>query len=92
MTHAHEQGVSHRDLKAENVLLDAHGNLKVADFGLCNFMRDGISLSTSCGSPDYAAPEILAHHDYDGAKVDSWSCGVILFAMLFGELPFDGQN
>ena len=68
----------------ENLLLDRDQNLKIADFGLCNMMRDGVSLHTSCGSMEYAAPEILEHQPYDGTKVDSWSAGVILYAMLYG--------
>ena len=76
----------------ENLLLDREQNLKIADFGLCNMMEDGASLKTSCGSPDYAAPEILEHLPYDGTKVDAWSAGVILYTMLYGQLPFDGDN
>ena len=84
--------MAHRDLKLENLLLDKDQNLKIADFGLSNLMEDGASLKTSCGSPDYAAPEIIEHVPYDGVKVDAWSSGVILYAMLYGQLPFDGQN
>lgn len=92
MSHIHARGVAHRDLKLENVLFDDFGNLKVADFGLCNVMKEEKSLKTACGSPDYAAPEIIRHLPYDGAKADAWSCGVILFAMLTAMLPFDEES
>lgn len=94
VSHIHSRGVAHRDLKLENVLFDDFGNLKVADFGLCNtFAKDGQTLlKTACGSPDYAAPEIVKHQAYCGAKADAWSCGVILFAMLTAMLPFDEEN
>lgn len=90
MIFSHNKGIAHRDLKLENLLFDECQNLKIADFGLCNMMQDGSSLLTSCGSPDYAAPEIIEHLAYDGTKVDAWSCGVILYTMLYGKLPFDG--
>jgi len=70
--------VVHRDLKPENLLLDAHNNIKIADFGLANIMADGVFLKTSCGSPNYAAPEVISGKVYAGAEVDVWSCGVIL--------------
>ena len=67
-------------------------NLKLGDFGLCNIMKDGVSLKTSCGSPNYAAPEVILASYYDGREVDLWSCGVILYAMLCGQLPFDEDS
>lgn len=67
-------------------------NLKLGDFGLCNLMKDGSSLKTSCGSPNYAAPEVISASHYDGREVDIWSCGVILYAMLSGQLPFDEEE
>lgn len=88
----HLHMVVHRDLKPENLLLDSKGNVKIADFGLANIMRDGHLLKTCCGSPNYASPEIVSESLYAGPEVDIWSCGVILFALLCGSLPFDDDN
>ena len=82
----------HRDLKPENLLLDEDFNIKVIDFGLANSIKDGTSLSTACGSPNYAAPEVISGQAYGGQEVDIWSCGVILYAMVCGSLPFDVEN
>ncbi|KAI8559349.1 hypothetical protein RHMOL_Rhmol04G0166000 [Rhododendron molle] len=84
--------VVHRDLKPENLLLDSKHNIKIADFGLSNIMRDGHFLKTSCGSPNYAAPEVISNKLYAGPEVDVWSCGVILYALMCGRLPFDDDN
>ncbi|XP_074573898.1 serine/threonine protein kinase OSK1-like [Curcuma longa] len=84
--------VVHWDLKLENLLLDSKCNVKIADFGLSNVMRDGHFLKTSCGSPNYAAPEVISGKLYAGLEVDVWSCGVILYALLCGTLPFDDEN
>ncbi|CAI9301453.1 unnamed protein product [Lactuca saligna] len=88
----HLHMVVHRDLKPENLLLDSKGNVKIADFGLANIMRDGHLLKTSCGSPNYASPEVISERLYAGPEVDVWSCGVILYALLCGSLPFDDDN
>lgn len=90
--YAHRNMVVHRDLKPENLLLDSNLNVKIADFGLSNVMRDGHFLKTSCGSPNYAAPEVISGRLYAGPEVDVWSCGVILYALLCGSLPFDDEN
>ncbi|CDY43285.1 BnaC06g01830D [Brassica napus] len=95
VSYCHNKGVFHRDLKLENVLLDAKGHIKITDFGICalpqHFREDGL-LHTTCGSPNYVAPEVLANKGYDGAASDIWSCGVILYVILTGCLPFDDAN
>ena len=92
LIYCHQHKVTHRDLKPENLLFDDKQNLKIADFGLCNLMKDGLGLKTSCGSPNYAAPEVISANFYDGKEVDVWSSGVILYAMLCGQLPFDEDS
>lgn len=87
--YCHYNMVVHRDLKPENLLLDSEGMIKVADFGLSNRIHDGRFLVTSCGSPNYAAPEVVSGNQYGGPEVDIWSCGIILYAMLCGTLPFE---
>lgn len=89
--YCHRHKIVHRDLKPENVLLDDQLNVKIADFGLSNIMTDGNFLKTSCGSPNYAAPEVISGKLYAGPEVDVWSCGVILYVLLCGGLPFDDE-
>ncbi|MED6125154.1 CBL-interacting serine/threonine-protein kinase 21 [Stylosanthes scabra] len=92
LDYCHNKGVYHRDLKPENLLLDSKGNLKVSDFGLSALQKPNDVLNTRCGSPCYVAPELLLSKGYDGASADVWSCGVILFELLAGFLPFDDLN
>ncbi|XP_078669713.1 serine/threonine-protein kinase BRSK2-like isoform X3 [Branchiostoma floridae x Branchiostoma belcheri] len=88
----HNHSVCHRDLKPENLLLDEKNNIRVADFGMASLQVGDNMLETSCGSPHYACPEVIRGERYDGRKADIWSCGVILFALLVGALPFDDDN
>ncbi|XP_061727722.1 uncharacterized protein LOC133532878 [Cydia pomonella] len=88
--YCHARGVVHRDLKAENLLLDTHMNIKLADFGFSNEYVRGAALATWCGSPPYAAPELFEGRRYDGPKADIWSLGVVLYVLVCGALPFDG--
>ena len=88
----HKQGFVHRDLKPENLLLTKDKIIKIIDFGLCHDFNSKKYLRTKCGSPSYAAPEILKGFPYNGFKTDIWCCGIILYAMLCGYLPFDGDD
>ena len=88
----HKKGISHRDLKPENILLTNEKILKIIDFGLSHEYDENILLKTKCGSPSYAAPEIIKGKNYNGFKIDIWCCGIILYAMVCGFLPFDGET
>lgn len=90
--YCHRFNICHRDLKPENILLDGNHNVKLADFGMAALQPAGHWLNTSCGSPHYAAPEIIYGRKYRGDRADMWSCGIILYALLTGFLPFDGGD
>ncbi|KAK4534052.1 hypothetical protein CDCA_CDCA01G0077 [Cyanidium caldarium] len=90
--YCHKRYIVHRDLKPENLLLDKHHRIKIADFGMASMLPPGSMLETSCGSPHYAAPEIISGEMYSGFESDVWSCGVILYALVTGKLPFDDDN
>uniref|UniRef100_A0A8C6T8M0 non-specific serine/threonine protein kinase n=1 Tax=Neogobius melanostomus TaxID=47308 RepID=A0A8C6T8M0_9GOBI len=90
--YCHNRNIVHRDLKAENLLLDGHMNIKIADFGFGNFFQPGEPLTTWCGSPPYAAPEVFEGQQYEGPQLDIWSMGVVLYVLVCGALPFDGPT
>ncbi|CEG67504.1 Putative CAMK/CAMKL protein kinase [Rhizopus microsporus] len=92
LDYCHRHLICHRDLKPENLLLDRDKNIKIADFGMASLQPTGSLLETSCGSPHYASPEIVNGVPYDGSASDIWSCGIILYALLSGHLPFDDDN
>ncbi|KAG8929179.1 hypothetical protein FRC02_005911 [Tulasnella sp. 418] len=92
VNYCHGFNIAHRDLKPENLLIDKDRNIKVADFGMAAWEAGGAMLATSCGSPHYASPEVIAGDAYHGSVSDIWSCGVILYALLVGRLPFDDDN
>lgn len=92
VNYLHHLNIVHRDLKPENLLLDHNKTMKIVDFGLSNTYQPGEKLKTACGSPCYAAPEMIAGKKYHGSNVDIWSCGVILFALICGYLPFEDPN
>jgi len=92
LQYLHKHGVIYRDLKLDNIMLDAEGHVKIADFGMCKEgIRDETTTSTFCGTPDYIAPEILQEHDY-GASVDWWALGVLMYEMMAGQPPFEADN
>lgn len=92
--YCHQHNIAHRDIKPENLLLDEHNKLKISDFGLSNLQPKDTKalLQTVCGTPNYVSPEVLKEKGYDGFKADAWSCGIVLFVMLAGYLPFDDEN
>ncbi|XP_046507610.1 serine/threonine-protein kinase SIK1 [Equus quagga] len=90
--YCHSHHIVHRDLKTENLLLDGNMDIKLADFGFGNFYKSGEPLSTWCGSPPYAAPEVFEGKEYEGPQLDVWSLGVVLYVLVCGSLPFDGPN
>ncbi|MED6289915.1 hypothetical protein CHARACLAT_007877 [Characodon lateralis] len=90
--YCHRHHIVHRDLKTENLLLDANMNIKLADFGFGNFYKAGEPLSTWCGSPPYAAPEVFEGKEYEGPQLDIWSLGVVLYVLVCGSLPFDASS
>ncbi|XP_023373893.1 serine/threonine-protein kinase SIK1 [Otolemur garnettii] len=90
--YCHSHHIVHRDLKTENLLLDVNMDIKLADFGFGNFYKPGEPLSTWCGSPPYAAPEVFEGKEYEGPQLDVWSLGVVLYVLVCGSLPFDGPN
>lgn len=92
LSYCHRFNICHRDLKPENILLDRNRNIKIVDFGMAALQPANKWLNTSCGSPHYASPEVIRGENYRGDKADVWSCGVILYAMLTGTLPFDSEG
>jgi NUAK family SNF1-like kinase len=92
IAHIHSKNILHRDIKLDNILIDGKGNVKIGDFGVSKTVNPGDVLKEQCGTPAYIAPEILEDRGYKGSTVDMWSVGVVLFAMLYGSVPFKANN
>jgi len=92
LEYCHKHRICHRDLKLENILLDMKLQIKIADFGMASLSIPNIMLKTFCGSPHYASPEVVSNEPYNGIKADIWSCGIILYALVVGKLPYDEEN
>ena len=92
LSYCHRYGICHRDLKPENILIDGNRNVKVVDFGFAALQPANKLLQTACGSPHYASPEVIEGRRYNGSRADIWSCGVILYAMSTGTLPFNAED
>lgn len=92
LVYVHKNGIAHRDIKPENIMIDSDKNIKFIDFGFSAFVEQDHLFSTKCGTPNYAAPELISGKPYDGFKADIWSCGVVLYSMVFGQLPWTKVN
>ena len=92
LRHCHSRGILHRDIKLDNILLNAKGDIKICDFGVSKIVNKGETMTEQCGTPAYIAPEILRDKGYEGFAVDIWSAGVALYAMLYGTVPFKANN
>lgn len=90
--YCHSKQILHRDIKLDNILLDSEGEVKICDFGVSKIVKKGEKMTEQCGTPAYIAPEILRDKGYEGFSVDIWSAGVVLYAMLYGTVPFKANN
>lgn len=90
--YCHSKKILHRDIKLDNILLTIDGVVKICDFGVSKIVKNGEKMSEQCGTPAYIAPEILLDKGYEGFAVDIWSAGVVLYAMLYGTVPFKANN
>ena len=92
LNYCHSKNVLHRDIKLDNILLNAAGHIKICDFGVSKIVKKGMIMTEQCGTPAYIAPEILRDKGYEGFAVDIWSAGVALYAMLYGTVPFKAND
>ena len=92
LNYCHSKGVLHRDIKLDNILLNAAGHIKICDFGVSKLVKEGERMTVHCGTPAYIAPEILRNKGYEGFAVDVWSVGVVLYAMIYGTVPFKAND
>ena len=92
MQYCHKKNVLHRDIKLDNILLTSQGDVKICDFGVSKLVTDGEKMKEQCGTPAYIAPEVFENKGYEGYASDIWSAGVVLYAMLYGAVPFKASN
>lgn len=92
LKYIHSKNILHRDIKLDNILLTSEGDVKICDFGVSKIVKNGEIMTEQCGTPAYIAPEVFENRGYENYGSDVWSAGVVLYAMLYGTVPFKASN